>query len=127
MRNVTYAAAATAFLMLASPALAIYQEPTVPRTDQSEQIPGTSIKLDRDSDAPPTEKEKVKKEVKPLEPERTPRQATRKPTREDQTDKAMSPETGRAIGTVIEFGLGGMGGRGEDHGMMGCDRGMRNR
>ncbi|MGO9700863.1 MAG: hypothetical protein ACLPX7_16545 [Xanthobacteraceae bacterium] len=130
MRNVTHAAAAAAVLMLASPALAIYQEPTVPQTDRSEQIPGSSIKLDRDSDTPPTEEKKAKKEVKPREPERTPRQATRKPPKEDQTDKAMSPETGRAIGRVIEFGLGGrmgMGGHGGDHGMMGGDRGMRDR
>lgn len=97
----------------------------------SDQIPGDSIKLDRDSDTPSTEKRKTQKETvaKPREPERTPRQVTRKPPKEEQTDKGVSPETGRAIETVIEFGLGGrlgMGGHGEDRGTMG-GRGMRDR
>jgi hypothetical protein len=120
MRKVIHAVAAIGLLTLASPARAIYQEPTEPQTDRSEQIPSNSIKLDRDSDTPPAETKKIKKEreVKPREPERTPRQATRKPAKEEQTDRPISPETGRAIGTIIQFGLGGRFGM-RDRGMGG--------
>lgn len=110
-------AAAVGLLMLASPAFAIYRESTVPQTDQSEQIPSKTIKLDQDT--PSTDQKKKKEVVKPREPER-PRQATRKPAKEE-TDKGNSADTNRAIGTMLDIGIGvgmGMGRRGGEMGGM---------
>jgi hypothetical protein len=125
MRKVTYRAAVIGFLTLSFPAFAIYQEPNVPQTDRSEQIPGNSIKLDQNSDKPSTEKKKPQKDVKPRDTERAaPRQATRKPPKGDQPEQGTSPEMQRAVGTMLDIGIGvglGMGRHGGD------DRGMRDR
>jgi hypothetical protein len=127
MQKVTYTAAAIGFLALTFPAFAVYQEPKIPQTDQGEQIPNHSIKLDQGGDKPSTEKKKPQKEVKPREPDRTPRQATRKPG-EGQPEQGMSPDTQRAVGTMLDIGIGvgmGMGRRGADRRM--DDGGMRDR
>ncbi len=116
MRSLTHTVTGIALLALVSPALAIYQEPNQPKTDRSDPIPGNSVKLDQD-DHPTTEKKTPQKQVKPREREVTPRQATRKPAREEQPDRGVSPETGRAIQTMIGIGVGvgmGMGRRGGD-------------
>jgi hypothetical protein len=123
MMRITHAVTTIGFLAFVSPAFAIYQEPKIPTTDHSDPIPGNSVKLDQD-DHPSTEKKTPQKQVKPRERE-VPRQAERKSATDDQTDRGMSPDANRALGTAIGIGIGvgggfGMGRRGgDDHGMSG--------
>jgi len=128
MSRLVAAASFAGLLLWVGSAQAILRE-THPTTDTGEQIPSKTIKLDQGSDTPPAEPKK-KKEVKtPSKPtDRPPRQATKKPGKDEQNDGSSSAEAGRAVGTMIGIGVGiglGMGhGRGDDDrgGRFGGDR-----
>jgi hypothetical protein len=116
MRSITPAVAIIGIFALVSPSLAIYQEPNVPHADNSEAIPGKSVKLDQDGQ--PASDNKTPRQAKPRERDSLSHQTARKPSREEQTERGMSPEASRALGTAIGIGLGvgmmGFGRRGGD-------------
>ncbi len=129
MSRLTFAALSFAVLLLWSGSAQAILRETHPTTDQGEQIPSKTIKLDQGSDTPPAEPKKPKKEAKTpdrTQQDRPPRQAIKKPAKDDQNNGTNSAETGRAVGNMIGIGIGigmgmGMGGghRGEDRGGFG--------
>jgi hypothetical protein len=120
MRKKLFGALTTGLLVWSFSAHAIYREPTTPTTDQSEELPNNTIKLDSGNDMPSGAAKK--KKTQEQHPERTQVGQHLRSPQNDRSEtppgKGASPEAGSAIGTMIGIGvgigLGRMGGRGDD-------------